>query len=207
MYRRNLRHSRVNNLFKFTSLKMNTVLTVESFLEFDACFHLEYSGAVKRFEAQPEGFYYFFNGKNFPYTPDFLVIDYDNKPYFLEVKPSEHITNTDFLQRFPAKQQEAIKMGSPLKLVTEKQIRESPVLNNLKLLHRYAGFQSTTTLHEELLVLIKASDGLTLSKLCELTGTSQGEVLACVLSLIARGSINSNLHEKDLGITTLVWVQ
>lgn len=53
MYRRSHRHSRVNHLFRFTSPKMNTVLTVESSLAFDTCFHLECSGAVKRFEAQP----------------------------------------------------------------------------------------------------------------------------------------------------------
>ena len=58
MYRRHLKHSRVKNLFKFVSAKMDTVLTVESSLEFDTCFHLEYSPSVKFYEAQPEGFYY-----------------------------------------------------------------------------------------------------------------------------------------------------
>ncbi len=51
MYRRHLKHSRVKNLFKFVSAKMNTVFTVESSLEFDTCFHLEYSPAVTEFEA------------------------------------------------------------------------------------------------------------------------------------------------------------
>jgi len=32
MYRRHLKHSRVKNLFKFVSTKLNTVLTVESSL-------------------------------------------------------------------------------------------------------------------------------------------------------------------------------
>ena len=60
MYRRHLKHSRVKNLFKFVSAKMNTVLTVESSLEFDTCFHLEYSPAVRSFKAQPESYYYIF---------------------------------------------------------------------------------------------------------------------------------------------------
>ncbi len=55
MYRRHLKHSRVKNLFKFVSAKMNTVFTVESSLEFDTCFHLEYSSTVKEFETQPLG--------------------------------------------------------------------------------------------------------------------------------------------------------
>ncbi|WP_330960723.1 hypothetical protein [Photobacterium sp. 53610] len=40
---------------------MNQVMTVESYLEFDTCFHLEYSPQVTSFIAQPEGFFYRFD--------------------------------------------------------------------------------------------------------------------------------------------------
>lgn len=73
MYRRNLKHSRVKNLYKFPSQKNNSIFTVESTLEHNACFHLEYSFNVKSFAAQPEGFYYDYNDKSLSYTPDFLV--------------------------------------------------------------------------------------------------------------------------------------
>jgi len=53
MYRRNLKYSRVKNLYKFASPKMNTVFTVESSLEFDTCFHLEYSSKIIKFEIRP----------------------------------------------------------------------------------------------------------------------------------------------------------
>ncbi len=87
MYRRHLNHSRVKNLFKFVSAKMNTVFIVESSLEFDTCFHLEYSPAVKEFEAQPEGYYYIFEGRECPYTPDFRVVDQHGNACFIEVSP------------------------------------------------------------------------------------------------------------------------
>ena len=87
MYRRHLNHSRVKNLFKFVSAKMNTVFIVESSLEFDTCFHLEYSPAVKEFEAQPEGYYYNFEGRECPYTPDFRVVDQHGNACFIEVSP------------------------------------------------------------------------------------------------------------------------
>ena len=87
MYRRHLRHSRVKNLFKFVSAKTNSVITVESALEFSACFHLEYSRAVTFFEAQPEGFFYAFDGAKYPYTPDFRVVDSQGCTRYLEVKP------------------------------------------------------------------------------------------------------------------------
>lgn len=206
MYRRHLKHSRVKNLFKFASTRMKTVFTVESSLEFDACFHLEFSSLVETYEAQPEGFYYYFDGQKFPYTPDFLVTDCKNRPYFLEVKPAELVVVPEFLQRFPAKQQAAFDLNCPLKLVTEKQIRISPTLGNLKLLYRYSGFQSITPLHMKLLELLATVGKVTLSHLCYLTGASKGEVIASTLYLIARGLVKCNLTEQEFGMTTSVWV-
>ena len=205
MYRRHLINSRVKNLFKFVSAKMNTVFTVESLLEFDTCYHLEFSSAVKAYEAQPEGFYYDFEGGSFPYTPDFRVIGHDDRPCFLEVKPSDKVANPDFLQRFPFKQQRAMELSSPLKLITERQIRINPILGNLKLLHRYSGFQSFTPLHMRLLDLVRELGRVQLSKLCCSTGAPQGEVIASTLSLIAIGLIESDLTEQIFGFNTFVW--
>ena len=199
MYRRHLKHSRVKNLFKFVSAKMNTVLTVESSLEFDTCFHLEYSPAVKAFEAQPEGFYC-------PYTPDFRVVDQQGNVSFIEVKPSDKVAEPDFLQRFPIKQQRAIELSCPLKLITERQIRIDPILGNLKLLHRYSGFQSFTPLHMQLLGLVKDFGRVSLARLSGSTGAPPGEVLATVLSLIARGLIHSDLTEHEMGFSSIVWM-
>jgi len=206
MYRRHLQHSRVKNLFKFASARMNTVFTVESSLEFDTCFHLEFSPLVKTFETQPEGFYYFFEGQKFSYTPDFRVIDCNSRPYFLEVKPSKRCADSDFLLRFPAKQQAAFELECPLRLVTEKQIGINPVLGNLKLLYRYSDFQSITPLRMQLLELVKKEGRVSLSHLCFLTGASPGEVTATALYLIARGLIKSNLTEQLFSMATCVWV-
>lgn len=205
MYRRHLKHSRVKNLFKFVSAKMNTVFTVESSLEFDTCFHLEYSPAVRSFEAQPEGYYYIFEGRECPYTPDFRVVDERGNPYFIEVKPSAKVATPDFLQRFPIKQQKAIELRSPLKLVTERQIRVDPILGNLKLLHRYSGFQSFTTLHMQLLGLVRQLGRVSLSKLSDSTGAPTEDIFATALSLIARGLIHSDLTEREMDLSCIVW--
>ena len=205
MYRRHLKHSRVKNLFKFVSAKMNTVFTVESSLEFDTCFHLEYSPAVRSFEAQPESYYYIFEGRECPYTPDFRVVDERGNPYFIEVKPSAKVATPDFLQRFPIKQQKAIELRSPLKLVTERQIRVDPVLGNLKLLHRYSGFQSFTTLHMQLLGLVRQLGRVSLSKLSDSTGAPTEDIFATALSLIARGLIHSDLTEREMDLSSIVW--
>ena len=206
MYRRHLKHSRVKNLFKFVSAKMNTVFTVESSLEFDTCFHLEYSPAVKAFEAQPEGFYYAFEGRDCPYTPDFRVVDQQGNASLIEVKPSDKVVDPDFLQRFPIKQQKAFELSSPLKLVTERQIRIDPILGNLKLLHRYSGFQSFTPLHMQLLGLVKDLGRVSLARLSGSTGAPPEDVLATALSLIARGLIHSDLTEHEMGFSSIVWM-
>ena len=206
MYRRHLKHSRVKNLFKFVSAKMNTVFTVESSLEFDTCFHLEYSPAVKAFEAQPEGFYYAFEGRDCPYTPDFRVVDQQGNASLIEVKPSDKVADPDFLQRFPIKQQKAFELSSPLKLVTERQIRIDPILGNLKLLHRYSGFQSFTPLHMQLLGLVKDLGRVSLARLSGSTGAPPEDVLATALSLIARGLIHSDLTEHEMGLSSIVWM-
>lgn len=206
MYRRHLKHSRVKNLFKFVSAKMNTVFTVESSLEFDTCFHLEYSSSIKFYEAQPEGFYYEFAGRRCPYTPDFRVVDKNDYVSFLEVKPSDKVADPDFLQRFPMKQQRSIELSSPLKLVTEKQIRIDPILSNLKLLHRYSGFQSFTPLHMQLLGLVQKLGRVSLSRLSDSIDAPPEVVLASALSLIARGIMQSDLTVQEIGISSFVWV-
>jgi len=43
MYVRTLKQSQVKNISKFMSLKNDSIIRTESMLEFDMCFHLEYS--------------------------------------------------------------------------------------------------------------------------------------------------------------------
>lgn len=207
MYRRHLKHSRVKNLFKFVSSKMNTVFTVESSLEFDTCFHLEYSSAVKEFETQPLGYYYEFEGRACPYTPDFRVVDHHGNAGFIEVKPCDKVAAPDFLNRFPFKQQKALVLSSPLKLITERQIRIDPILGNLKLLHRYSGFQSFTPLHTMLLRAVREYGRIKLSSLCDSSKATHGAVFASVLTLIAMGLIKSDLTSQAFGANTIVWTE
>jgi len=107
--------------------------------------------------------------------------------------------------RFPLKQQRAIELSSPLKLVTEKQIRIDPILGNLKLLHRYSGFQSFTPLHMQLLGLVQKLGRVSLLRLSDSIDAPPEEVLASALSLIARGIMQSDLTVQKIGISSFVW--
>lgn len=206
MYRRNLKHSRVKNLFKFSSLKNNTVLTVESALEFDTCFHLEYCKEIVCFEAQPEGFYYHFEGKKLPYTPDFRVSYEDGREAFLEIKPASKIDGDEFRRKFVGKMEVAKSLGCPLSLVTDNQIRVNPVLYNLKLLHRYTGIVGINAIQAQLLKVVRASGLVSINDLSQRIHVSSGELKANALALISRGQLQAELNKEKFGMHSVVWV-
>ena len=205
MYRRNLKHSRVKNLYKFSSLKMDSIMTVESALEFDTCFHFEYSPNIISFEAQPEGYYYNYLGKTLPYTPDFLVVDKVKGMRFIEVKPLSKVSDSEFREKFICRQRDAQALGVPVVLVTEKQIRLNPILNNLKLLHRYAGLQSLTSLHYKILELVQSTGVISVRDLLSHTDAMEGDVLASTVTWLSVGKLKTDLSSSDLGLDSLVW--
>ena len=116
---------------------------------------LKYSPTRKGKSAQPEGFFYQFNGRPCPYTPDFKINHAVNGIQFLEIKPIEKTNDADFIERFKAKRTQSTQNGLPLILVTEKQIRINPILYNLKLLHRYSGSKHLTSVQIYLLSEVK----------------------------------------------------
>lgn len=205
MIRRKLKHSRVKNLYKFASQKNKDTCLVESSLEFDACFHFEYSREIKTFEAQPLGFEYEFDDRTCRYTPDFLLTHHEKPQKYIEIKPYSKIANPEFRARFAQKQLFAKEqIGIELILVTDKQIRVYPTLDNLKLLHRYSGFQSLTDLQLSIIQLLNQWHKLTIQDLVMTLKASIGEVLASVYRLLSLGSINSDLN-AELSLESVIW--
>lgn len=184
---------------------MNRVLTVESSLEFDACFHFEYTSTVSSYEAQPEGFYYSFGDKQLPYTPDFLVFDEARGSRFIEVKPCTELESEEFREKFRGRQRSALEHGIPLFLVTDKQIRVDPILCNLKLLHRYSGLKTLTPLHLMLLDIVRKSGKVRVQDLVHETGEPISAVLTSVISWLAIGEMSSDLSSGKLGVDSIVW--
>ena len=206
MYRRKLKHSRVKNLFKFASQKNNATCLVESALEYDACFHFEYSPNIKSFEAQPLGFHYVYEDRKFPYTPDFLLHYNDGGQKYLEIKTAKELSKLEVRQRFEMKKLAAVQRGVELIAVTENQIRVFPILDNLKLLHRYSGFQSLSDLHTRVIDLVRRTGNLKVSQLVEFLMMSACEVLSVVARLLCLGRLFTNLTESSLSLNSMLWV-
>ncbi|MCL1092803.1 TnsA endonuclease N-terminal domain-containing protein [Shewanella kaireitica] len=206
MYIRNLRKPSPNkNVFKFASAKVSETIMCESTLEFDACFHHEYNETIETFGSQPKGFYYCFEGKRLPYTPDALLHYIDGTTKFHEYKPYSKTFDPIFKAKFVAKKEAAQALGTELILVTDKQIRVNPILNNLKLLHRYSGIYVVSDIQRELLQLIQNSGKIQLDDVADEYALSVGETRSFLYSLINKGLLEADLSQDDLTCNPSVW--
>ena len=199
MYIRNLRKPSANkNVFKFASAKTKSTILCESSIEFDACFHHEYDENVLFYESQPKGYYYILDGQSRSYTPDALVKYRNGKLQFIEYKPSSKKSDVSFQREFTAKQKAAQKLGIQLILVTTEQIRITPLLDNLKLLHRYACSSVINEAQEILLHKVQSMKQIKLNELSDILKLSYGEVRANICLLLSLGLITADLYTESL---------
>lgn len=206
MYIRNLRKPSPNkNVFKFASAKVGEAIMCESTLEFDACFHHEYNENIKYFGSQPKGFYYDFKGKKLPYTPDAVIHYNDGSVILHEYKPYRKTIDPLFRAQFSAKRETAKSLGTDLWLITEEQIRVYPLLNNLKILHRYSGIHGLNETQHDLLNVIKKTGRMSVSELAKLSTLKIGEARSQLYSLINLGLVKADLIQDDLVSNPSVW--
>lgn len=194
MYNRNLRKpSPLKNVFKFASRKNRSTIMCESSLEFDACFHLEYSEKVVSFASQPTGIEYFDNAnKKRRYTPDFAVSYQDGTSNFIEVKPVKKLLSPDFQNEFSQKINAYSEIGQTLILVTENQIRSEPTLSNYKILHRYASFQCSYDLQIAVSAELSKSQPLNILQLASHLDSTTKSLLPICAMMLARKELETD---------------
>ena len=122
---------------KFPSLKMNTVIWWESQIERDYIYLLEIDPDVLSYTGQPFKIPYTSNGKPRLYTPDFFV-ERRSKKQVVEVKPEHQVRSERNINLFRRIAPICQDWGWDFRIVTEQMIRIQPMLNNIKLLYRYA---------------------------------------------------------------------
>ncbi|ELB2758294.1 Tn7 transposase TnsA N-terminal domain-containing protein [Vibrio alginolyticus] len=194
MYVRNLRKPSANkNVYKFVSSKNGCTVMCESSLEYDCCYYLEYSDDVVSYQSQPKGYSFSYQGKEHPYTPDFLVHKKDGTSYLIEVKPLSKTFQPEFQDKFRQNQFMANELGTSLLLVTDRQIRNEVHLNNLKLVHRYSGCIENSSHLERVWSAVNQSSSICIKVLSEILNLTIGEVFASVLRLIGLGKAKTKL--------------
>lgn len=198
MYIRNLRKpSPSKNIYKFASRKNCSTIMCESGLEFDACFHLEFSPSIAAFESQPIGIKYFVDGKARRYTPDFKVVKTTGEIEYIEIKPERIHTTEKFRNEFEKKRVAYNELGYKLILVSEKQIRSQHLLSNLKTLHRFSNTM-LSDVHKKALELVKKAKSLSISQLAAKLNLIIGDCIATCAVLIGIGAITADLVTEPL---------
>lgn len=122
---------------KFPSRKMNTAVWWESQIERDYIYLLEADREVVAFRGQPFRVEYFLDGIKKTYVPDFYV-ERKRKKQVVEVKPASKVGSKKNRDIFRCVSQVCERNGYEFIVVTDKDIRIQPRLDNVKLLFKYS---------------------------------------------------------------------
>jgi TnsA endonuclease N terminal len=130
----------------FPSIKMGRMIGWESQLERDCLFLIEMDPDVYWYEEQPKKITYYVEGKAHTYTPDLLVLRRSRDiAQLVAVKSKEKAESEEWQSFFdivrPICQD---KYGYEYLVVTDREIRIQPRLNNIKLIYKYARTGITT---------------------------------------------------------------
>ena len=111
----------------------------ESQLERDAVLLFEFSTGVLVYREQPLTTYYTLKGKTRRYTPDFELTLASGEVRLIEVKPAEKLLGSKEHLRFERITEHFIEQGRSFKILTDHEIRQSALLENLRLMMRHRG--------------------------------------------------------------------
>ncbi|OLQ81713.1 hypothetical protein BIT28_02280 [Photobacterium proteolyticum] len=192
---RNLTKSRGKNIHRYTSVKMKNTISVESMLEFDACFHFDFNREVVRFCSQPIRFSYELEGKIHTYVPDF-VAQFDCGEFVLyEVKANEFTSSELFKSEFEGKKTAAHQLlGIDLELIEEKTIRTRPLLGNLKRIHRYSSRTQLSDNQKRIIEILHKHGSQRVESLMARTGLTRQTILPIICDLLSRCVLQADLY-------------
>lgn len=122
---------------KFPSRKAGRMIHWESQLERDAVFLFEFSPGVSTYREQPLTTYYTLDGKTRRYTPDFELTLNTGEVILIEIKPAEKLLEPTEGRRLARISEHFASNGQAFRILTDKEIRQEVLLNNLRLLLRH----------------------------------------------------------------------
>ncbi len=126
----------------FPSKKNERPVAFESLLERDYLYLLEFDCDVISYKEQPITISYYYSHNSYRYTPDFWV-QRKNKTQLIEIKPKsklQSILSDNFKSKkfMVAAQYCKSNNVSEFKIVTDEEIRQGNILNNIKYLFSYS---------------------------------------------------------------------
>ena len=137
-------------------------------------------------------------------VPDFLVEMVDGRKRLVEVKPSSRIAPPIVQRKLAVGRAFAAQEGWTFHLVTEKELFQGPLLENVRLLNRYRQGRMDETLLEQLLLQVPAG-GIELARLLNSSDlTQQGHLRMHAFHLLAVGRLRFNPCLQALNDSTLI---
>jgi hypothetical protein len=138
-------------------------------------------------------------------VPDFLVEMVDGRKQLVEVKPSSRIARPIVQRKLAVGRAFAAQEKWTFHLVTEKELFQGPLLENVRLLNRYRQGRMDQSLLEQLLLQVPAG-GIELARLLNSQDQAQQSYLRMhVLHLLAAGQFSFNPCQQALDDSTLIF--
>lgn len=186
----------------FPSQKNERPVAFESLLELDYIYLLEFDDDVVKYTEQPLTITYTISNRSYKYTPDFLV-ERKNKTQLIEIKPESKLQiilndESKFNKYKAAAQYCKSKEYSSFEIVTDNDIRNGNLLNNVKFLFAYHNVNvpaiNKLKIRNELVANGPQQICQLLTELCE-NETQFSKFFSYILSLLYSHEIRTNLLE------------
>lgn len=202
---RKIRRSAVKSICKFPSTKSGInnskkrfeMILVESLLEKDFCFHLEFDRSVLRYFPQPKTFSFSHELLiNHEYTPDFEVHYAGGRKAYVEVKKDFTYLDDIYLLKLDMATIEMRACGYDFYKVDELYIKVQPFLDNARRLQRYRNEQSVDL--ESLISLKECVPAPSI--LNDLINNPKNIKVEIIYGLIAAGYIRVDITSMQLSV-------
>jgi hypothetical protein len=190
--RRITNHGFLKRIGKFPSLKLGRMVWWESPVERDYIHLLEADSIVSFYQEQPLRIHFILDGKEYFYTPDFLV-KRQSKIQIVEVKPEAKIHSEENQRRFRAAFKACLQRGYEFIVATDTMIRVQPRLNNIKSFWKYS--RTPLDLHlcrQHCQEFFSQRNEIAFEELLQLF-TSKGVSMRVVYALLYRGVLRIDL--------------
>jgi hypothetical protein len=178
---------------KFPSIKMGKMVWWESQIERDHLYLVEFDTDVLSYEEQPLKIRYYIDGEAHIYTPDLRVVR-TFKKQIVEVKDWESAQKDEYIELFRRVAPICQREGYEFVVVTDRDIRIQPRLNNIKLIYKYAKTPVTSVHQIHLYSSFSDSAALTLGEITR-GFASKGIPGSVVYAFIYRGILSVDLMQ------------
>jgi hypothetical protein len=186
----------------FPSEKNGRPTAWESLIERDYMYLLEFDSYVISYTEQPMTIFYKYNGREYKYTPDLLVVRKD-KTLLIEVKPKEKHLKLLEEGKYKAKLTVANSFAKShnyeFKVVTDEDIRAGDLLSNIKYLFKFSRIHVPSSEFLKIRNELLLSGELTIDEISQRLANSPLEkkrVKTYVLALLYSQKLITDLHKK-----------